>query len=540
MSLLSDIRANLAPALTVALISFPLSISIAIVSGVDPVVGLIAGAWAGLLGAFFLGTQRVIVGVAASVISIQLGFLLKYQDSFQDGSGLAYVGLMTILAGVFLLLIRYFNLQSYIKYVPKSIVVGFAAGIGLVIIQKQLSSFLGVEITQNIDFSAVSLPMLALGLGSLLLLYILERFVPKVPGPVVLSILGIGLGYLIKEQGVEGITLLSDTYGTIQGNLISIPNFTALSFSNAMLIDIVVASMFVAIVVVLESLITGQYVSSISDVKNNPKRDIFGLGIINIIMGLIGGMPVLSLISRTSAGFQTGASKNVYLVLYGVIMGLLLIVLAPLVSFYPFPVIAAILVKVALPLIDIKTITALWRHRRSESVVAISVMILIVVSNASMAVLVGAVLSLLFIVHDQSKGHYYLRINNKGAIVQEVIDSKELPELEEGDLAVYGMEGSILYYNIDEHIQRLEALTHFNHVLVRLNHVYQADQESIDKLLAFCRAESHKDFEVVLTGIHNNVQELFDSNEAFTDLHKEKKVYASLSEAFAGLDYLRR
>jgi SulP family sulfate permease len=517
-TLFQQIISNLGAGITVALISFPLSLAIAILSGVDPITGLIAGAWAGLFGAFFLGTRFIIVGVAASVVSLQAGFLLTHQDVIGDNV-IAYVSLLTIVSGLFLLFIRLFNLQNFIKYVPSSIVTGFASGVGLIITLSQTKEVFGFDVLSGAMVSEFILLNLIVFVVSLGLMLGSEKLLPKVPSAIVVSVLGVALGYAAANQAWD-LTLLSERFGDLSPALFQFSDYTTITFSMVLVSDLFVVGALIAIVVVLESLITSRFISTETKTASHPKRDIFGVGVINILVGLLGGMPVLSLISRSSANIQMKATANVAAVIYALVMAMMILVLTPVIGYYPFAVIAAILVRVALPLVKLPDYQNLWKTDRGSFVVAVLVALLVVFTNASLAVMVGAFLSLLLIIRTLSQSEFSLQLFSDKTGKKKVFDyvGRELPsELPKAQKAVYQMEGLVTYFNAGLHADRISKLK-VRSLVLDMQYLFLIDFEGSEVLEDAMSELVEAGVDVEIINLHRNVANVFVVNPAINVL----------------------
>jgi SulP family sulfate permease len=513
-----DFSTNLNAGLTVALISFPLSIAIAVSSGASPVTGLIAGTWAGLLGVFLLHTRFIIVGVAASTLSLQAGFLISNQDQIGNNS-LLYISSITILSGLFLLLIRLFNLQNFIKYVPSAIVTGFASGVGLVIAISQVKEVVGFD-PLSLSMASEFMPLnLVIFILSLIIILVVEKLTKKVPSAIVISVIGVGVGYLANLNNWN-LRLLQFRFPNLESTVFEFSNYSLLNFAPSLITDLLVTSGLIAIVIVLESLITARFISQESNTSQDPKRDILGVGLINILVGLVGGMPVLSLISRSSVNLQMKATTNLATLAYGLIMLVMVLALSPLIGFYPFGVIAAILMRVALPLVKLPDYQNLFRTDKGNFIVAVLVALLVVLANASIAVVVGAVLSLLLILRKLSKSEFEIQIfkNSQSKTPKFSFVGYQIPsDLPSGDKVIYKMEGIVTYFNAALHSQRLESLQ-TKKLVLDMQYLFLMDFEGSEVLEKTIEEISKSGVEVSIINLHRNVEKIFKINPTITVL----------------------
>lgn len=503
---------NWGAGLTVALISFPLSLALAVAAGAPPIVGLITGAWAGLLGAFLTGTPLVIVGVAASIITLQSGFTGMYPEAY----GFALAAL-TITVGLILLIVRALSLHEFIKFVPASLVTGFAAGVGIIICLTQASSILGFSLLPLGDITQFDPYAFGLFVITMTLILGSEKLLPKVPSAIVISVPALIAGWAFSRIEAP-IRLLNQQYPDLSAQLVHFPSWNPEIISPEFFGALVSTAVMISVIIVLESLITSRFVQKEAGVSGNNGKEILGMGIVNVVLGFLGGMPVLGLISRTSANLQTGAKDRMAVALYGIFMGIMMIALIQIVGFYPFPVIAAILVRVALPLVNVSAFKHLYVTDRIAFGITVLVALLVVFSNASIAILIGATLHLVVLIRRLALSEFRLTLKESGTTIFDftgmVLPKVELPA---ADSASYYMEGLVSYFNIDKHLCRIR-LIQAQEIELNLDYLFSIDFESSDLLEELVEELEMRGVTVLVTNPHRNVRRVFIDNPSITRL----------------------
>ena len=393
----------------VAIIALPLSIALAIASGVSPEQGLYTAIIAGFVIAFLGGSKVNISGPTAAFATIVAGIVAMH--------GLSGLIIATIIAGVLLILMGVFHFGSLIKYIPMTITTGFTAGIAVTIIVGQIKDFLGltfapgtnaIETSEKVEAIVESIGTLNLhallvgGIGMAILvlwpmlgktkLGAFSKICAKIPASIIAVIVGILL--------VNFTPLKVNTIGTLYPDLSagfpmpSVPNF---DFET---VKAVIPSAFtIAILAAIESLLSCVVSDGMIGDRHNSKTELIAQGVGNVCSGLFGGIPATGAIARTAANVKNGGRSPIAGIVHAVVLLLFLLVFMPLAKMIPMPIIAAILFMVAYNMSE-------WRHfvricrtsPRSDILVLVVTFVLTVVFDLVVAIAVGIVLAaILFI-----------------------------------------------------------------------------------------------------------------------------------------------
>lgn len=327
----------------VAIIALPLSIALALASGVTPEQGLYTAITAGFVISFLGGSKVQIAGPTAAFASIVAGIAAK--NGF-DGLVMA-----TILAGIFLLIMGFLRMGSLIRFIPYTITTGFTTGIAITIFIGQIKDFMGltfehapIETLEKVSEVVHSIgtlnPMaLAVGFTALLILIVWPRFFKTIPPSLIAVILTAGV---VKVFHLP-VNTIGDLY-TISSDL---PTFHLPVFSLAMVQKVMPDAVTIAVLAAVESLLSCVVADGMVGSRHNSNMELVAQGAGNICSALFGGIPATGAIARTAANIKNGGRTPVAGMVHAVMLLLVLVFLMPLAALIPMPAIAAILFMVA-------------------------------------------------------------------------------------------------------------------------------------------------------------------------------------------------
>ena len=327
----------------VAIIALPLSIALALASGVTPEQGLYTAITAGFVISFLGGSKVQIAGPTAAFASIVAGIAAK--NGF-DGLVMA-----TILAGFFLLIMGFLRMGSLIRFIPYTITTGFTTGIAVTIFIGQIKDFMGLtfghspietlgKVSEVVHSIGTLNPMaLAVGFTALIVLIVWPRFFKTIPPSLIAVILTAGL---VKVFHLP-VNTIGDLY-TISSDL---PTFHLPVFSLAMVQKVMPDAMTIAVLAAVESLLSCVVADGMVGSRHNSNMELVAQGAGNICSALFGGIPATGAIARTAANIKNGGRTPVAGMVHAVMLLLVLVFLMPYAALIPMPAIAAILFMVA-------------------------------------------------------------------------------------------------------------------------------------------------------------------------------------------------
>lgn len=386
----------------VAIIALPLSIALALASGVGPEAGIFTAIVAGFVISALGGSCVQIAGPTAAFATIVAGIVAR--------DGMDGLIIATIMAGIFLILMGLFHFGSLIKFIPYTITTGFTSGIAVTIVIGQLKDFFGVtypdgvkpiETTEKMkafvqNISSINIDALIVGVLSLAILIIAPYVLKKVPGSLIAVIVGILM--------VQFLPLKVSTIGNLYTISNSLPSFhmPAIRFST---ISASVSNAFtIAVLAAIESLLSCVVADGMINSKHRSDMELVAQGAGNIASALFGGIPATGAIARTAANIKNGGRTPIAGMVHSVTLIIVLVVLMPYAGMIPMPTIAAILFIVAYNMCQWRTFRDLVKTApKSDILVLIVTFVLTVIFDLVVAIEIGMVLACLLFIKRMSE-----------------------------------------------------------------------------------------------------------------------------------------
>ena len=538
-TLISRISQNWKSGLTVALVSIPLSLSLAIASGAAPMTGIITAVWAGLVAAIFGGSHFNVIGPAGALSGILAAYTLMNDPKT--------LPVLAILSGVLILIAWLGRLERFLVFVPGSTIHGFTLSVGITIAFTQLNSALGLsglekhpEFLQNVaesfrHLSQASLPTFvtfAVGLG---FLFLLLKLKPKLPGAIVLAPLAILLGYL-SSSGYFSFQLatIGSTFPDIKASLIDFPVFVLNK-------GMVITAFTVAFVAILETMLSAKIADGMTKTVYNERKEMFGLGLANVVSGFFGGLPATGVLVRTALNARSGANHKVSSAINAIIVGIVSLVLFQWFKFLPMAAIAAILVFASIRMVEFERFAHYFRHDRVHFFLALLVTAVSVYKDPTIGLLVGIVVSLFVFMEKVSRGQCEIIENRLEGGEGVILENKGLKQFEAQDkrdhILVYSLKGPLAYINSQAHISRFRShLVGYDWVILRLREVNFMDSDGVDALDSIIEMIEDQGKKVCISGLNVFTQQSLDHLSAFQRLQKEGFVFGKTKQA---LEYVR-
>ena len=384
---LSDIIAGI----IVAIIALPLSIALAIASGARPETGLFTAIIAGFTVSLLGGSKVNITGPTAAFATIVAGIIAT-----QGMDGLV---LATIMAGLILIIMGLCRVGSLIKFIPHSITVGFTGGIAVTLVIGQLKDFLGLiypdgaTAIETIDklklvfenLSTFNIWSFVIGVLGLLILIFWVKISKKIPGSLIAVLVG-ALVCLIPAIKVN-------TIGSLYTISSALPTFSIPSLSWEKVLAVLPNAFTIALLAGIESLLSCVVSDKMIDDKHNSNTELIALGTGNILVGFFGGIPATGAIARTAANVKNGGRSPLSGMTHALVLLLVLVVLMPLASYIPMPIIASILFIVAYNMSEWREFVSIIKTKKWENILVLIVTFaLTVIFDLVKAIAVGLVI----------------------------------------------------------------------------------------------------------------------------------------------------
>lgn len=538
-NLLKLAASNWKSGLTVALVSLPLSLSLAIASGATPIMGIITAVWAGLVAAAFGGSDYNVIGPAGALAAIIAGFGMMF--------GPELMPVLAICAGVLMLAIWLLKLDRYLVFIPSSVMYGFTLGVGLAIGLSQTNFILGLtglpaheSMLANLIESLrhirdAKLPTVGLFVACLALLFAGVRFFPKVPGAVVVAVIGIAVGYAAESQLLPfQVQTLLAKYGTFRADLFQPP--VILPPLDPRFWQAVVT---VAVVAVLETLLSAKIADSMTGSRFHQAKEVRGVALANIASGIAGGLPATGVFVRTALNVKTGASSRVSSGLNAIFVAIISLLLFSGFQYLPLAAVASILVFAAIRMVDVKEFKKLYSFDRVSFCLALVVAALVFSIDSMIGLLVGVAVALLIFVTRLSRAQSELTLHKPNCDLLRIPHHKLAEHEGDCDIVVYRFAGELTYFNGNSHednIRRIKAKT----IILSLRNLLYADLDGVEILHDILKQAEKRGHVVYLTSISEFVRPTLERTNWFLRLHESGKVFTSTTDALTALGFPKR
>lgn len=539
-SIVSKIKANWQSGLTVSLVSIPLSVSLAVASNSTPTAGIITAIWAGLMASIFGGSNYNIVGPTGALSGILAAYALTH--------GASALSMLAIVSAVFIFISYIFKLERYLVFIPASTVHGFTLGVAFIIALNQMNFALGLsglekhsEFIKNVieSFSHIagaSLPTFGIFALFLVGLFTLLKLTPKLPGAITLTPIGIALGYLsttgrlpfeLKTLGMQFTEIAPKVFEPMHFFLDS---------------SLFLPALTVAIVAILETMISAKIADGMTGTKYHPRKEMLGLGIANSVSGLMGGIPATAALARTSLNVKTGANDKMSATVSSICIALISFVFLTYFKYIPLAVVAAILVFVAVRMVEIVHFYRMFSFDKKSFGISLLVAVVTIYEDPIVGILFGTAVALLLFVEKLSKGQFELIINNSEKkmtdhVVGEDIDDNNI--CKDCHTLVYSIKGQLAYVNAQAHISRFETKLNadYENVVLRMRELFFIDLDGVDAFEEIVNLIESQGKQVLLTGVNPLIEKSLEESKAFQRIRETGCIFPHTKEALQKLGY---
>ncbi|MGS2779490.1 SulP family inorganic anion transporter [Robertmurraya sp. GLU-23] len=374
-----NIKGDVLAGLVVAMALIPEAIAFSIIAGVDPMIGLYAS--------FCIAVVIAFVGGRPGMISAATGATALLMTTLVAEHGLQYLLAATILTGIIQIVMGVLKLGKLMKFVPRSVMVGFVNALAILIFTSQLTHFVGE-----------SWAMYAMVAGALAIIYILPRFTKAVPSPLV-AIVVISAIAIFTGSGVRTIGDMGELTQALP--MFLLPDIP-LTFETLKIIF--PYSLSIAIVGLVESLLTATIVDDMTDTKSDKNKEARGQGIANIVSGLFGGMAGCAMIGQSVINVKSGGRGRLSAFVAGVFLMILILVLNDFLVQIPMAALVGVMIMVSIGTFDWGSVKSLHKTPITDTIVMIATVLTVLMTHdLSKGVLVGIILSAIFFASKISK-----------------------------------------------------------------------------------------------------------------------------------------
>ena len=484
----------------VAIIALPLSIALALASGVTPEKGIYTAITAGFVISFLGGSRVQISGPTAAFATIVAGIVAT--------SGMEGLIMATLMAGAILILMGVLRLGNLIKFIPYTITTGFTSGIAITILVGQIKDFLGltivseeplietmekleavVEFIGTINWQAVIVGVVCLAI--LIIWPYFPGFCKKIPPSLIAVLVGIGM--------VKGIGMEVNTIGDLYEISNKLPAFSVPDFSFETARNVLPDAFTIAILAAIESLLSCVVADSMINSRHRSNMELVAQGAGNITSALFGGIPATGAIARTAANIKNGGRTPIAGMVHAVTLLLILVVLMPYAALIPMPTIAAILFMVAYNMSEWRKFVHLLKTApKSDILVLVTTFVLTVVFDLVVAIEVGIVMAAILFMKRMSdvtevEGWKYLDDETDAGS----ISLRQVPK----NTLVYEMTGP-LFFGAADKILRIAVKENTNCLVLRMRSVNAIDATAMHNFEALLSTCQKKKVQLILSHVN--------------------------------------
>ena len=436
-----NIRNDMLAGLVVALALIPEAIAFSIIAGVDPKVGLYAS--------FCIAIVSALVGGRPGMISAATGAMALLMVTLVRDHGLAYLFAATLLTGVFQIMFGIVKLGRLLKFVPRPVMIGFVNALAILIFMAQL-----------VHFSGASWQMYTMVAASLVIIYGFPRLTRVIPSPLVAIIL------------MTIVSVVFDTDVRTVGDLGELPStfppftFPAVPWTFETLRIIAPYALPLAMVGLLESLLTATLLDDLTDTPSNKNQEAVGQGVSNVVAGVFGGMAGCAMIGQSVINIKSGGRGRLSTLCAGVFLLVLMLVANDLLRLIPMGALVAVMFMVSIGTFDWAALKNVRFTPRSETVVMVATVAAVVQTHdLSIGVAIGVVLSAIFFVR---------HLANTIRVSSTVSD--------DGRTRTYTVHGQLFFVSTDDFLRAFDWEDSVDRMVIDLTHTHLWDSSSVGAL----------------------------------------------------------
>lgn len=470
----SNIKGDVLAGIVVALALIPEAIAFSIIAGVDPMVGLYATFLIAVIIAFVGGRPGMISGATGAMALLMVPLVRDH--------GVEYLFAATILTGIIQILFGVFKVAKVMKFIPRAVMIGFVNALAILIFMAQVPHFLGIN-TVTYIFVAVTLAIV----------YIIPRFFKAIPAPL------IALVFLTAAAIFGGFELR--TVGDLGTITQSLPSFLipSVPFNLETFMIVLPFSLALAIVGLLESLLTANIVDDMTGTSSDKNKESRGQGIANFVTGFFGGMAGCAMIGQAIINIKSGGRTRLSSLFAGVFLMFLIIVLGEMVVQIPMPVLVGIMIMVSIGTFDWTSFNYLKKAPITDSIVMVATVAIVVYTHdLSQGVIAGVVLSAIFFV----------------AKISKIKVEKKLLEATH-----YQVQGQLFFASVDDFLDKFDFSVEDKDIVIDFTDAHIWDDSgvgAVDRVVLKFRENANQ---VKVVGLDTGSQKLIDQLAIFKSDH---------------------
>ena len=505
----------------VAIIALPLSIALGISSGVTPEKGLITAIFAGFVISFLGGSKVQIGGPTGAFVVIIYSIIQQYS---LDG-----LIISTIMAGIMLIIMGVLRFGSLIKYIPKTITIGFTTGIAVTLLSTQIKDLFGLKLGEVPaefiekwkcyfeNMNSINIWALVVGLVCIAIILIWPKINKVIPGSIIAILVAILL--------VKFLNLPVETIGSKFGEISSsIPKPSLPSISIAKINQLFTPAMTIAILAALESLLSAVVADGMIDDTHDSNMELVAQGAGNILSGLFGGIPATGAIARTVANVKSGGKSPISGMVHAIMLLLIMFIFMPFVKLIPMTALAAILAVVSYNMSEWRAFKALLKAPKSDIIVLLITFLCTVIFDLVVAIGFGMIITMFLFMKRISE-----TTEIKDLVAESVFDENTTKVLEKSNdkILVYQVNGPLFFGVVQNFMNKVKEIDSSTEVLILdLRHVHAIDASAIDALKQLYKHCERCNVKLILTHLQEQPEKVLNKM-GLTNLIGDENMYKS-------------
>ncbi|MCQ5454361.1 solute carrier family 23 protein [Bacillus paralicheniformis] len=514
---LKRFQKDIVAGMVVGVVAIPLGMAFAIASGVKPEHGLYTVIVAGILISLLGGSKYQIGGPTGAFVPILFAIVLQY--GFEN---LLIAGFM---AGVILVILGLLKLGKIIKFIPRPVIIGFTAGIAVIIFTGEIAKFLGLRNVEKhesfymnmrevvINLNTLSFYSILTAVVSLFFVLFTPKILPKVPGALAgLLVSTVMATMLFPEQ----VVTIGSAYGEIPRSL---PSFQFPELSLEKIIYLLPPALAIAMLGGIESLLSAMVADNMKGTRHDSNKELVGQGVANIAAPLFGGIPATGAIARTATNIKTGAASPISGIVHGVFVLLVLLLFAPYASLIPLASMSPILMVVAWNMSERKEFVNILKIKNSDSAVLVVTFLLTVWQDLVFGVAAGILLAIITFIVRMSKS-FRIKKDVSESIVQSAAAAEE--KKFHRSVSIYSVEGPLFFGSSNSLEDSILDKGHPPKLLILLmNKVDYMDSSAEGSLMTIVNRVHQQNGKVMIVGLQQQPRELLHKTGLFHKIGKK-------------------
>jgi SulP family sulfate permease len=512
-------RPDIVAGLTVAVILLPQAIAYSLVAELPPVMGLYTAIIGAFVGSLWGSSNQAHTGPTNTISLLVLATLIP---SFIPGTAdyILAAGLLAIMAGVFQFVLGLARLGMLVNFVSHSVIVGFAAGAGVLIAVRQMPPLLGLQVSAHslagtladiaTELSEVNVPTAVLGIGSIVVIVVLRKINPRIPGALISMVVASLLVFLfnLEEAGVAVI-------GELPKGLPPLISFSQIDL--AFIRQLSTGALAVAAIGLVETTAISRSIATRTGQRLDSNQEFVGQGMANIAAGLFSGYPCAGSFTRSAVNYNAGSRSPMAAVSSGVFILILMLALAPMAAYLPRSALAGVLIVVSIGMINRKEMARIWRGTRGDAIIMLVTFLATLFSELAFAILFGILLSFaLYIVRTSTPRVRQVVPDEK---FNHFVHAPQRPTCPQ--LGVIDIMGD-LYFGAVKHVeeamfQHIKEHPDQRYLLVRMHNVNHCDFSGIHMLENVVHTFRERGGDVFMVRVDSRVDRVM-STTGFTDV----------------------